>query len=69
MTMDNWLQAALRESGIDLASTVGVSEDDARTLAEHPGRLTLNDVNALCRAMPADVARRMLDTMTGVFSC
>lgn len=63
--MDNWLQSALRESGVDLASTVGVGEDDARTLAEHPGRLTLNDVNALCRAMPADVARRMLDAMVG----
>ena len=61
--------SSLAETGTNLESILGVTPEDAHRLAEHPGRLTLNDVNALCRAMPADVARRMLDTMTGVFSC
>ena len=66
--MDNWLQAALRETDAAPESILGVTPEDARRLTEHPGRLTLGEVNAIARALPRDVARQMLDKMMGTFA-
>lgn len=66
--MENWLQAALRESSTNLESILVVTHENARYLAEHPGRLTLVEINAIARALPRDVARRMLDRMMGTFA-
>lgn len=66
--MENWLQAALREAGTSLESIMDISSEDARCLTEHPGRLTLGEVNAIARALPHDTAIRMLDTMRETFA-
>lgn len=66
--MDNWLQAALREADTTLESVLDVSAEDASYLTEHPGRLTLVEINAIARALPRDVARRMLEEMMGTFA-
>lgn len=66
--MENWLQAALRESSQTLESVLDVTPEDARYLTEHPGRLTLGEINAIARALPRDVARRMLDRMMATFA-
>lgn len=34
----------------------------------HPGRLTLGEVNAIARALPRDIAIRMLDMMSETFA-
>ena len=66
--MDNWLQAALREAGTSLESIMDISPEDARRLTEHPGRLTLGEINAIARALPRDIAIRMLDMMRETFA-
>lgn len=66
--MDNRLQAALREAGTNLESIMDISPEDARHLTEHPGRLTLGEVNAIARALPRDIAILMLDMMRETFA-
>jgi hypothetical protein len=66
--VENWLKETLRESGVSLSLALGASSEDARELEERPGRLTVNDIGALCRAMPEEHARRMLDRLMGVFA-
>lgn len=34
----------------------------------HPGRLTLGEVNTIARALPLDIAIRMLDMMSETFA-
>lgn len=66
--MENWLQAALREAGITLESVIDITPEDASYITEHPGMLTINEVNAVARSLPDDVARRMLDAMVGTIA-
>lgn len=66
--MENWLQAALREAGTTLESVLDITPEDASYITEHPGELTLAEINAVARRLPTDVARRMLDRMMEVFA-
>jgi hypothetical protein len=66
--MDNWLQATLREAGTSLESILEINPEDARYLTVHPGELTLGEVNAIARALPRDIAIRMLDMMRETFA-
>lgn len=69
--MKNWLTKAIDESGMtpsEAASAIRASDDEFACFMEHPGMLTLNDVGAICRAMPAEHARRMLGRIVEVFA-
>lgn len=59
--MENWLEASLKEAGMT-PEELGIEHP------EHPGRLTLNEVNEIARKMPPEHARRMLDRIVEVFA-
>ena len=66
--MENWLQAALREADTTLESVLDITPEDSSYIAEHPGMLTINEVNAVARVLPDEVARRMLERLVEVFA-
>ena len=69
--MKNWLTKAIDEPGMtptEAASAIRAWDDEVACFMEHPGMLTLNDVGAICRAMPAEHARRMLGRIVEVFA-
>ena len=50
---------------------MGIAEKAARmpeSWKSRPGRLTVNDIGALCRAMPEEHASRMLGGIVEVFA-